>query len=428
MNHTEILRNILIRLKNRIKRKGTYLMEEMEYKWKGLPSEEIDCIKMYFKTRRADRYLIPYSNEKIKRVVIQIGMDKTASTSIQTFLQNHQSLLHRHSIEFKTDWGESNHSTPLKAMVEKIPERIYPLIVSEFSREQIDEYNCKNLLSLCRGIQACQQETYLFFGEGICSFRRGEYKTFQEILSVLMPNAEVEILYCVRSNVGYASSAYQQAVKLGRYDDVEEQIEIYTNLYEKRLMHAIHIFGKEKIQVYKFEDTIKYEFGPVGFFLEKLGISKEALDFFENTRTNESVSDHAIEIMAYINKKHPMVIDGVKNPLRKRDDTSPIMKISGLRYRISNEMMVRIMKEAQKDITWLKENFGVEYPFTHHQIEDRKLSYDEAYYHECMQAFNNLSDFTKSFFYEFVVEKHRIVMDPYEKEIFERIKKNMSGS
>jgi hypothetical protein len=425
MKIEEIPEKFIRRGRNIVKKAIFSLVDEYEYRVKGMPTEERDVMIRYLKSRRAKRYLSTYANERIRRVVIQIGMDKTASTSIQSFLHQNQDLLQQHSIEFRADWGSDNHSIPLKSMVAEEPEKIYHHIVSNLSRKEIEEYNAKNLRILCQGIKGSEEETYVFFGEGICSFRKVEYKTLQNMLAVLMPNAAVEILYCARSNVGYASSAYQQAVKMGRYHDINDQIWRYSQLYKKRLKNAIKAFGKEKISVYQFEDTVKHPFGPVGYFMEKLGVDAEALRPLEMTRVNESVSYQAIEIMADINEKCPMTIGEVKNPLRQRMDMDPILKISGPRYHISNDLANRILQAAMKDIVWLEENFACAYPRVHETVKEPALNYDARYYEECISAFGDLNPVMKQHFYAFIVDKHGAVTDPCQRELFKKLETKM---
>jgi hypothetical protein len=425
MNQREIKKKLSLRIKNYINRIWHHVVEETTFSIWGLPSEEVDCIKRYFKTHNAERYLSSYANHRIERVVMQIGMDKTASSSVQTFLDENRALLHQNKIEYKTDWGGNNHSVPLKSIVAENPQNIYHHMASGWDSETIDAYNSVNLLSMCKGIRDCQQKTYVFYGEGICSLKKSEYERLQSLLNILMPNGEIKILYCVRSNIGYASSAYQQAVKLGRYHDEDEQLKRYSNLYEKRLINAIKVFGENRIDVYAFEDTLIHEFGPVGFFLEKLGIDSSKISTLNSPHINESLSCQAIEIMAYINKKHPLILNGVKNKLRYREDTNPIMKIEGPRYCISNELASRIINKAQNDILWLKEHFGVLYPLKHQVIEETECSYDNAYYHSCIAVTNDLNDFLKGVFYEFIVEKLGSVNHERDQEIFKKIQKSM---
>lgn len=400
------------------------LVDDLRYLLLGIPSNEENRIIQYLKSRNANRYLSAYSNNRIKTVVVQIGMDKTASSSIQEFLSQNQQLLYTYSIEYRTDWGSNNHSIPIKSIVSENPKKIYQHIIMNLDKNQILTYNQKNLLSLCRGISESRQETYVFFGEGICSLTVNEYMRLKNLLSTLMPHADIKIFHCVRSNIGYASSAYQQAIKMGRYHDNLPYM--YSKLYRNRIKNAMQVFGRERLFIYAFEKTLLHPYGPVGYFLEKIGVSTDSLKPQDNLRVNESISSHALEIMEYINKKHPLVNGNTKNPLRSSNDCTPIMGISGPKYRIPDEVAVELLKNSRNDILWLKENFDVNYPLSHHGKESIQLSYDLIYYNEAIEAFNNLNTFLKQQFLDYVIWKRKNLYQKKEIHIFDKLQGYMA--
>ena len=371
-----------------------------EGRLKAVPENEEVRIKKYFRSRCAHRYLKPYANEQISKVVIQIGMDKTASSSIQEFLENNQPLLHEHSVEFKTDWGGNNHSAPLKSMFGLRPEKIFYHMSSGNTKEEIDAYNEHNLLALCRGIRDSKQKTFIFFGEGICSFSRREYRFFNDFLSALMPNAEIRIMHCVRSNIGYASSAYQQAIKVGRYH--EDGVRRYSNLYKHRIQNALKTFGRQRMEVYAYEETIKHPYGPVGYFLDAIGVSTDGLRTEDLARKNESISFFAVEIIEYINRKEPMITKGKRNPRRSRDDTAAILQIKGPKYQISKEVSRKIMQRAGDDIRWLNKNFAIGYSTSDQGPLDIQAEYDQSYLDACVKAFDQLNAGLKAEFSNYV--------------------------
>ncbi len=249
-----------------------YPLMNLKFMLFGMPKSEEKCIQEYFKTYNAKRYLASYANNGIKRVFIQIGMDKTASTTIQHFLVENQDWLHSHSADYKSDWGTENHSVPIMSLLREQPEKIQEHILRRYDKRKIAEYNYRNLISLCKGIRACPFETYIFYGEGICSFTQKEFMRFRDLLKALMPEAGIKLMYCTRSNTGYASSAYQQAMKTGRFQNCDDTVNIYSGIYEKRIKNAVKVFGKDRLSVYKFEDAVNHIYGPVGYFIDKIGL------------------------------------------------------------------------------------------------------------------------------------------------------------
>jgi len=401
-------------------------MIDLDYFIFGLPSKEIDRIKKYLKTYNADRYLPEYANKKIKKVVIQAGMDKTATTSIQLFLSRNTSWIHQKSIEYKTDWGANNHSVPLKSIFSNRPECIPWHIFSNHNKKNIKDFNIKNLLALCKGIKECKQETYVFFGEGICSFSVAELKNFKRLIRIVMPDAKIDFLYCVRSNSGYASSGYQQAVKSGRYYNNEDIVKRYSKIYFKRIIRAMLVIGKENMLLYRFEDTLKHEFGPVGFFLEKIGAETRGLNEIEIIRENDSISFQATEIIEFINRQQPLIVNGLKSTFRNKDDTDAIQNIHGQKYSLNDDLISKIIKSAAKDLLWLDDKWGITFDQQSKTSKIVNIVYDEVYIQEFVVAFNNSNEYIKSNLINFVLEKIKNSKNKRDNDIFVRLREEIN--
>ncbi len=368
------------------------------------PNDSLERIKSKKKTWILN-FMKHYSNSGIKKVVVQMGMDKTASTSIQVFLSRNREWLNKNSHEYRTNWGSDNHSVPLKSLVHKKPDKIYWHVVSGHDKDEVARYNMRNLSALCKGVKECRRETYIFYGEGICGFHFNELKVFKKLIKTLMPDAKIDILYCVRSIPGYASSGYQQAVRMGDSFSKKRLLMVYSNIYFRRLIRAIMIFGKKCISVYKFEETLTHEFGPVGYFIMKLGIPTGELCELEIPRINKSVSSQAIEIIEFINKEQPLIFGGKLNDRRYNGDIDAITQIPGNKYSMSGKRMRMVVKLSLFDLLWLGLTFGIKYPLNYKDDENPMIKYDEEYSKMFIEAFNKSNDSIKSCMHDFVKKK-----------------------
>jgi hypothetical protein len=370
--------------------------------------------------------LATYANPKIKRVIIQMGMDKTATTSIQLFLSRNRAWLNENDLEYKTDWGADNHSVPLKSLLSDHPEKIYWHIVSGHKDQQVRAYNDKNLRALAEGIKACQQESYIFFGEGICGFKVKELRRLKQLIHTLMPVAKIELLYCVRSNTGYASSGYQQAVRMGQSYSRLKLIQVYSNIYFRRIIRAMFVFGKKNMQVYKFEDTKRHAFGPVGYFVEKIGACAEELAELEMPTANESLSYQATEIIEFVNHKLPLVIENKLNPKRQKSDMEAISRILGVKYRLSSNLISKINRFSLVDILWLKFTFHIRYPLSSQADRIAEIAYDESYYQHFIDAFVESNDEIQICLNDFIKIKSKTVSDKKQSEVLLKIQRFIS--
>jgi len=369
-----------------------------------------------------------YSNPRINRVIIQMGMDKTATTSIQLFLSQNRQWLHQNSLEYRTDWGADNHSIPIMSLVSANPEEIYWHIVSGHGTEEIQTYNDKNFSALCKGVRDCQQETYIFFGEGICGLSIDELYRLKEMIEALMPQANVGLLYCVRSVSGYASSGYQQAIKMGRFYTDSRLVFIYSNIYFRRMIRAMAIFGKNRMTVYRFEDALRHEYGPVGYFIEKLDVSLDGMEQLQIPVANESISHQATELIEFINRSHPMILDNKKNDKREKYDTMPIMRIKGSKYKLPAKIASLINRASLLDLLWLRFAFRVQYPIIWKVNSTAEFKYDETYSQQFMEAFESCNDLLKSCLYDFAIKKTMSTTNEMDKKVFLELQKKISDN
>lgn len=395
--------------------------DEIPFRVQGVPPEDKTCIEKYFVSHNAARYLQRFTNQNVRRIIMQVGMDKTGSSSVQGFLYRNGDYLRQYSCEYKSDWGRMNHSLPIKSLVSYNPSRIYQHRARNRSKQQVAQYNYNNLMSLCSGIQGCSQSTYILYGEGICSLNKSEHRLLIQLLQILIPNAQMEILFCVRSHVGYASSAYQQTLKMGRYFTDQKKVIQYSNLYKKRIAKLIDVYTHDKLTIYRFEDAVQHSLGPVGYFLELIGIPSDGLSVQQIRQMNQSISYQAAEIIEYINCKQPMMIGTKRNPLRLARDTHPFKAISGPKYRIPEIVSKRIQQVAEDDILWIKEQFGIEYPLTISAEAQRIIDYDIVYRDQCIQAYNQVNASIRLLFYQFIMYKIQTCTNERHKAIFQEL-------
>jgi len=143
----------------------------------------------------------------------------------------------------------------------------------------------------------------------------------------------------------------------------------------------------------------------IGQFLSLVGISKEALEKIKEIKTNERVSAAAIEIMDFINRKKPLVVDGKLNPERKVIDFKPLYQIRGPKFSLSPEVERKAWETSQKNVMWLKDNYGINYsnPPVEKPIDQKVFS--EETIEDILAIYKNLPDVMKEMLFEYLTEK-----------------------
>jgi len=88
------------------------------------------------------------------------------------------------------------------------------------------------------------------------------------------------------------------------------------NLFQEKIEKFTKVFGSESVKVYSFEEAIKHEFGPVGYFLALLNVNDNEISRFYYKRSNEGLPMFAVKFLSYVNMKMPLRKD--KNIWKKR--------------------------------------------------------------------------------------------------------------
>ena len=273
-------------------------------------------------------------------------------------------------------------------------------IAENRDKEQCSKYNKANLENLLLGIKHTNCSKYIFHGEGISGFSVKELMRLKELIKVTMPNSEIHIIYCVRERISYAASAYQQAVKMGLFFNEIIIVKNYVNIYKKRITNLIKVFGKRSLVIYTFEDSIKSKGGPIGYFLNFVGIQLNDKDF-GNIAANKSLSDKSIEIIEFINKKLSFEEDGHYNRYRDPSDITKLEIFEGNKYQFPNHITKALALAGTKDSKWLYDNYSVDY-LNVKRKKRAKILYDDKFYQDFVNIYGDLMVSTKKALYDFL--------------------------
>ena len=136
----------------------------------------------------------------------------------------------------------------------------------------------------------------------------------------------IDALAVVRSPYSSLCSEIQQTIKMGKYirlislngsGQIPRDFKIAR--VTDRIKKAKTIF-RQDIKFFGFDRACSDEFGPVGYLIQNFLGQDPSL--FEYTKANESLFNLTVRFQNELNKVHSAIVDGKRNPLFHKLDSS----------------------------------------------------------------------------------------------------------
>ncbi len=303
---------------------------------------------------------LPRTTPSTTRIILNAGLPKTATTSIQnTLFRNRRVLFEDTGVYYPGD--EPNHTNALcTAFLTDPRNHIANRMAGRTDLDALKARAADIRDAFAAEIAETRPETVLFSAEGMSNLNTTELAAFRDW--ALGIGAELSVLYVVREPLRYATSVIQQHLKGG---------EVLEDMYENpplpnfrgRLGSAIATFGKDRMQVRTFEDMVRHPDGVTGFFLDCIGViggEARAAIVADQTRENESLSHEAALILSSLNRQRPAFVDGERGPRRTLNELPQIEQIRGDRFRLPHHVRDMIRGRTAEDVAWLSETFGID--------------------------------------------------------------------
>lgn len=338
----------------------------------------------------------------MKTLYLHVGYPKTATSSIQTTLfKNHEILKeinYLYPIPFD---GSSSHNRTIPIVFRDIKKPMHRFFIKK--KKTVDEMNTltkKGINKIIGDVNESNHKNVILSGEWIIALTKEGLDDLQEFIKLKLNITKIIVVVSVREVVSRAISGIQQEAQAGK---VKSKIKV-KNIFLEKLSTLIDVFGRENLKVYKFEDACRHSFGPVGYFCEQIGISKESIEELNIVKTNEGVSNKSVDLLQFINKKIPLIQEGVVAKERSDVDTKALQIIRGEKFILPVNLQEKLILESKDDRKWLKENFAIDYEDTKIQ-EPLEIIYDEAYYEDIIAVYGNLSPTIQDLVHKYLKNK-----------------------
>ncbi|MEX1307690.1 MAG: hypothetical protein AB1Z19_04105, partial [Eubacteriales bacterium] len=353
-------------------------------------------INLYKKSIQYQRMIYNKNNSQDRPLVyLHMGANKAASTSIQCSLSANRDGLK--TLEpgyfFAKSWG-ANHSRALMSFCNKNSSNLTAHIRDGWEPAQIKAYETKKLRAVKQEIEDSDAKNFVFSGEDLHFLNRMSMMRVRQLLSFLIPNCDIHVIFYVRGFAAYLNSGMQQSAKSGRRrrDIIRHKLKKRC-FYKSALVNMSAVFGKKNLIVRSFEEAVSHPKGPVGDFFKLIGLSDETINDLAYRRKNESVSNIAAQFMFYINEEYPLINkEKKKNPGRVARGAAPLKAISGSeKYSLERRYIRLFYPMMKKEAAWLKKNYGIDYSDYKVKQKRKPIIFDDQFAEEMMGVFDELS-------------------------------------
>lgn len=241
----------------------------------------------------------------MKRLILHVGLHKTATSSIQVTLDKNRAELNRQGFiypVFKMGTKEiNNHSIPLYSSFCKFPEK-YHINIKNNLNDRIKEINEDYLSQLNRYLS--MDANIIISGEDVSALHIDALTKLQQIF--IANGFQLEVYCSVRRPYSFACSSLQERIKGGTNTLKILHIDKRSGVINK----LIKAFGSS-IHFSSFEKDCQSELGPVYAFIERVGVDASKIRVVNQ---NEGFGNLSTRMLSFLNESHPVIVNDALNP------------------------------------------------------------------------------------------------------------------
>lgn len=280
----------------------------------------------------------------MKRIWIHIGMPKTGTTSVQSYLAKNRT---QPGWQYIALGSSPDMNREMHAMFGTKPHRWYWFAKRGDSPEQIAELGAKLRKQFAEAIRNCREENILVSSEALSLIEKPGIVALRDFLSGLCD--EIRIIAYVRPPVGFMVSFFQQRLKNGGTNfDLGQVPPTYRNRFEK----FDAVFGRENVILKKFEPSRFPNHCFVAEFCQQLGMPVPS----EIVRVNESLSREACGIL-YAYRKFGSDFGVGRNVISENNYiVGPLLAMEGTKFKVARSLVNPSIDH--EDVAWMEARLG----------------------------------------------------------------------
>lgn len=303
----------------------------------------------------------------ISKIILHIGVHKTATTTIQNTLTNEREKLAALGVLYPLFYAKelifNNHSIPLFSLFSQYPERYHINKTHGFTtKDAIQQLHQGYCDQLREQVSSFSGDTLVLSGEDLSNFKSqnlNKLKTFLQ--EVTQPGVKIQVVVVCRHPVTRFRSSVQFTVSnFGmRMKKAIEFHSVRKNQYQRLVNNFITVFGRENISVLKYEDMLVHPFGPAGAFLEMINPSIPAKIKPQILFENAGFSYEAVILSNAINHAWPVSRDYSLHAERLFPVATFLSELPGSKFVLSPGLSRKVWNELSQDVHWLTTEFSL---------------------------------------------------------------------
>lgn len=276
------------------------------------------------------------------RLILHVGLHKTATTSIQYSLRKNRKFLAKKGFlvpKIKSHLGMEIINSAILIVSAFWPKnkRFYKL-----SLYALDEKKIRKRALSCLAACFASNQDIVISAEQFSLLPKEVLVDFRQY--VKKHNYDIEVMCFVREPMSFLHSFAQEKIKHGATLDSLDKHNIISHA-SRQIINLKTVF-KEECQFYHFNDAIKSQGGIVSYFFKQLGIDISVCNFKQKHR-NQAISYEAIDLLSYINQLSPNNILGRPNITRDYKEHQALLAIPGIVFRLPSEASLDVAADEE---------------------------------------------------------------------------------
>ncbi len=278
------------------------------------------------------------------RVVLHIGLPKTATTTIQHTLWLARDVLAERGVTYPGPYV-GHHALSKNLDLVALGKlrglaRVEALLQGFAAEAERD-----------------QSRQLLISSEALFSLRPAAVELLAAQIRAHLPRTEaIVVVAYVREPIGFAASIGQQAVKSGRM----RLSELFENPYPLEVIKCLtiftEVFGQQNMVVRQFDPPLMKDGDVIADFLDATGVGD--LDLARETPVlNSALSWEGLQVADALAALRPRA----KRNATKRGIYKRVLEgIGGAKFVLPDEVQERVIEQSRGDLTGLREMFGLD--------------------------------------------------------------------
>lgn len=310
-----------------------------------------------------------------RQLVLHVGLYKTATTSIQRSCEaNHQALAAA-GFFYPRSWVkgqvESNHTAWLLTMFKAAATRDGVYRQGGLSEAELAQQRLRSREALATQLRQAGDRA-LMSAEGVSHFSPSELQDMREWFAA--QGWDIRAICHVRKLGPWISSMVAQRVKGPMRLTIAQAVDEFAqsaSVVRQRIENLRAALPG--IEFHSHEQSLRHALGPVGYFLETVGVPQPQRLALQ--RANEGRSDNAIRVLSLINEKYGRFASAAERYPPFLRDTSVmkgLRRLPGPRFVLRKQEVAPVLALLQADNEWLRQALG---PMFH---DDELAFHDDA--------------------------------------------------